>query len=255
MTTTTTDDKVRPDNSYGTIRAEDAAHLPPSQVRLLRLSSTRRCLDEAGVEFYAVFVGWDRWDRPSYAGWVIDGDWADKLDARKRARAANPPARTAAQEAAAAERAAKTRVTRALRKLADAGDPYAGALQQLRAAQRASDRAKSRAATGTHWDDFYGSHGNYIASRDAIRSDYLDKDIALRAARPLLTAAGITWGWGSDTGSYAATHVLYVDLPTGQISFHQPARGDGPDYEGTWDGVRDVAEARIEAAIAELVGA
>jgi hypothetical protein len=30
--------------------------------------------------------------------------------------------------------------------------------------------------------------------------------------------------------------VFYVELPMGQVSFHSPTRGKGPDYSGDWDG-------------------
>lgn len=40
-------------------------------------------------------------------------------------------------------------------------------------------------------------------------------------------------------------HILYVDLPTGQVSFHVGERAEGPDYAGQWDGVRDAAAERI----------
>lgn len=39
--------------------------------------------------------------------------------------------------------------------------------------------------------------------------------------------------------------VLYVDLPTGQVSFHAPERGAGPNYPGKWNGVRGVSGERI----------
>lgn len=50
---------------------------------------------------------------------------------------------------------------------------------------------------------------------------------------------GIVFGWKRDPrvvlGGDAAW-VLYVDLPTGQVSFHSPVRFEGPDYAGDWDG-------------------
>lgn len=51
---------------------------------------------------------------------------------------------------------------------------------------------------------------------------------------------GIRYGWKRDSRiifGEMQSYVLYVDLPDlGQVSFHAPARGAGPDYEGTWDG-------------------
>jgi hypothetical protein len=51
---------------------------------------------------------------------------------------------------------------------------------------------------------------------------------------------GIRLGWGKDRSVHEGhDDVLYVDLPgAGQVSFHSPYRGAGPDYAGAWDGVR-----------------
>jgi hypothetical protein len=53
----------------------------------------------------------------------------------------------------------------------------------------------------------------------------------------------VRWGWGRDN-NVDACHVLYVDLPEGQVSFHSRRKHKGPLYPGTWDGMRDT-EARI----------
>jgi hypothetical protein len=48
----------------------------------------------------------------------------------------------------------------------------------------------------------------------------------------------IRWGWKEDPSvpfANESSWVLYVDLPQGQVSFHSPTRGDGPDYPGEWD--------------------
>jgi hypothetical protein len=56
---------------------------------------------------------------------------------------------------------------------------------------------------------------------------------------------GIGWGWKIDPLQSFHAWVLYVDLPTGQVSFHSGPRGFGPDYPGDWDGVRGVSDKRI----------
>lgn len=51
-------------------------------------------------------------------------------------------------------------------------------------------------------------------------------------------ALGIRWGWKEDWETVFGencSYVLYVDLPQGQVSFHNPQRGTGPDYLGEWD--------------------
>jgi hypothetical protein len=59
-------------------------------------------------------------------------------------------------------------------------------------------------------------------------------------------ALGINWGWKRDDNA-GGFHdwVLYVDLPTGQVSYHTSARGMGPDYSGEWDGVRGESNERL----------
>jgi hypothetical protein len=56
---------------------------------------------------------------------------------------------------------------------------------------------------------------------------------------------GISWGWKDDPAQEFHRWVLYVDLPTGQVSFHTDRRGEGPDYAGEWDQVRDASPSRI----------
>ena len=43
-----------------------------------------------------------------------------------------------------------------------------------------------------------------------------------------------SWGWKHDPSTGGFHWVLYVDLPTGQCSFHSPERLSGPDYKGGW---------------------
>ncbi|WP_289298255.1 DUF4031 domain-containing protein [uncultured Reyranella sp.] len=59
-------------------------------------------------------------------------------------------------------------------------------------------------------------------------------------------ACGIRgWGWGVDQSQEKHRHVLYIDLQTGQVSFHSARRREGPDYSGTWDGARGMQADRI----------
>jgi hypothetical protein len=55
---------------------------------------------------------------------------------------------------------------------------------------------------------------------------------------------GIRWGWKEDPAQDFHNQVLYVDLPTGQVSFHAAERKKGPDYPGDWDQSKESA-ARI----------
>jgi hypothetical protein len=59
------------------------------------------------------------------------------------------------------------------------------------------------------------------------------------------TELGMVYGWQRDAHTEGYAWVLYVELPTGQVSFHAPTRGAGPDFPGTWDGVRGASADRI----------
>lgn len=72
------------------------------------------------------------------------------------------------------------------------------------------------------------------------------------------TALGITWGWAIDEEAARRNsphqHVLYIDLPTGQVSFHSGERLDGPDYAGAWDGVLGKSPDRIVRFCVRVLG-
>jgi hypothetical protein len=87
-------------------------------------------------------------------------------------------------------------------------------------AQKSSTRAKDY--RGDYRDLAYGNKGDALH----VLSLLLQRQSAL------------TWGWGTDPGA-CCEHVLYVDLPTGQVSFHSPVRGEGPNYAGKWSGRHD----------------
>lgn len=55
----------------------------------------------------------------------------------------------------------------------------------------------------------------------------------------------IAWGWARDERAIGFEDVIYIDLPTGQVSFHNAGRKRGPDYAGKWDGAKGEAPGRI----------
>lgn len=67
------------------------------------------------------------------------------------------------------------------------------------------------------------------------------------------SALALIWGWSRDEATIGFEHVLYIDLPTGQVSFHAPRRHSGPDYPGEWDGKRGQSPARIVKWVAQVL--
>lgn len=64
---------------------------------------------------------------------------------------------------------------------------------------------------------------------------------------------GIQWGWKIDPKQEFHRWVLYIDLPTGQASFHSATRLSQKDYPGEWDGTSHTAE-HIIRWTAQLLG-
>jgi hypothetical protein len=54
----------------------------------------------------------------------------------------------------------------------------------------------------------------------------------------------VPWGWGIDNQmpEFSPRHVLYIELPQGQVSFHSHERFAGPDYLAKWDAQHASAE-------------
>ena len=104
-------------------------------------------------------------------------------------------------------------------------------------AQKASSRAKlyrGRGFKGAAYDKKQWSMSNLC---DALHAH----------------AGSIRWGWGIDHLQVLHRNVLYIDLPTGQVSFHSEWRSRGPDYPGEWDGCRDASADRIVRWVAQLL--
>lgn len=75
------------------------------------------------------------------------------------------------------------------------------------------------------------------------------------ALREYGAALGIKWGWAKDDAQEFHNWVLYVELPTGQVSFHTDHRGAGPDYLEGWDGQKGQGAGRIVMWIARVFAA
>jgi hypothetical protein len=188
-------------------------------------------------------VGWDQ----QFKRWQETAEGAEILRRHREQLQKAADAKTAKRREAA-QRAAATREEK--RQLM--ASPLGQLMLILREAQKASDRAKRRAANGCRRSDYYErdnsayAAANYRRSRKARTRDYEVKEGALRRAVALAPLCGVLFGWGVDEGG---NDVLYFELQTGQVSFHCTARFSGPDYTGSWDGVRGVSGQRIEAAI------
>jgi hypothetical protein len=81
----------------------------------------------------------------------------------------------------------------------------------------------------------------YGRARSNDCSRYARKDQCLQAAVSIaMECPDLKWGWQVDPITPAYPHVVYFDLPQGQVSFHAQERGEGPEYAGTWAGARDI---------------
>lgn len=85
-----------------------------------------------------------------------------------------------------------------------------------------------------------GSYRGMAYDRKQWAMDQLAAALLIHAA-----ALGLVWGWQEDREQVYHRQVLYVDLPTGQMSFHTAERGAGPDYPGAWDGIPGASQAHL----------
>jgi hypothetical protein len=93
------------------------------------------------------------------------------------------------------------------------------------------------------------SRAKAYRGRQYRNASYDTKNYSLVQLCSALSAdpCGLVWGWENDDATPGFPWVLYVDLPTGQVSFHSSDRGMGPIYLRPWDGVRGASEDRILA--------
>ena len=72
---------------------------------------------------------------------------------------------------------------------------------------------------------------------------YLDRNLAVQVIAVMANRLGYYMGIRNRNDEWP---ILYIDLPTGQVSWHLPSNelvGNFPDYTGEWDG-HDVMEKR-----------
>lgn len=93
-----------------------------------------------------------------------------------------------------------------------------------------------------------GSYRGMAYERKQWAMDNLAKILAQHGKE-----CGVRWGWGVDDVQEFHKIVLYVDLPTGQVSFHTDSRGAGPDYPDAWDGVKHQSATRICQWVAQIL--
>lgn len=81
-------------------------------------------------------------------------------------------------------------------------------------------------------------------ARKFTRAAYDVKNWSLSEVCRLLSTEkhAMNWGWKRDTRTVGYEWVLYVELPQGQVSFHSPDRGVGPDYQGEWNNAEKCVE-------------
>lgn len=130
-----------------------------------------------------------------------------------------------------------------LYKRLEALGPRGEIAMQLFRAQKASARAKVyRGGDGT---------GSYRSKA------YGRKHWAIAELCVLLTkhgkSEGIEWGWSIDEEAPAHRHVLYVELPNGQVSFHMHGRIMGPDAPKPFDGCRGASHTRVVRFCADVL--
>lgn len=122
--------------------------------------------------------------------------------------------------------------TKALYRALDAVGPLGQVAHHLLAAQKNSSRAKQFRSYAPRY--------------------YETKGAQLGQLTRALPETPLSWGWGEDPDG-PLSWVLYVELPTGQVSFHAHGRGDGPTYGGAWDGIPGASEERIVAWAQSLI--
>jgi hypothetical protein len=136
--------------------------------------------------------------------------------------------------------------TKGLYDLLDQRGPKGELAHHLMRAMKTSERAKQYRGRD-------GQGRKYSQLSYGRKQDAIEKVAALLGQHA--QRFGILWGWAEDTDQPYHRWILYVDLPTGQVSFHAAERGDGPTYTKPWDQKKRQGSIRIckfAAAVLEM---
>lgn len=92
------------------------------------------------------------------------------------------------------------------------------------------------------------SHGRFKAQA------YEKKNWSLRQLCDALAKSDLIWGWKEDPTQEFHKWMLYINLPTGQVSFHAASQLTPERYYGEWDGAHASAKRIIAFADGVLNG-
>lgn len=97
----------------------------------------------------------------------------------------------------------------------------------------------------------YRGGGSRVRAYD--RKQWAMENLVTIMTQHAVACGPMRWGWGQDEKQGFHKWVLYIDLPSGQVSFHTQSRGAGPDYPDKWDGVVDASAGRVCTWCANLL--
>lgn len=98
------------------------------------------------------------------------------------------------------------------------------------------------------------SRAKVYRARKYTASSYDVKNYSLQELSNSLSESTLRYGWKLDPCTPGYEWVLYVELPTGQVSFHSASRLAGPSYTGDWDGARGTSVQRILSFVDSVLG-
>lgn len=96
-------------------------------------------------------------------------------------------------------------------------------------------RAQKRSSRAKEYRKRHHRNNAYDAKSEAL--NYLNAALTIEGS--------LKWGWGIDPMQPVHRHVLYVETPYGQVSYHSQSDYGGPPFDGNWDGHRGASDERV----------